>query len=190
MYLIVNEIELTVNNAYTDRDTDSNTLSAVIEVPYKAMDFANLKALFMERSGVITKVLDDGSTESWDGFKYDKPPVDDGTQYRIVLIGNEESYQIERLRHMEAVLAEKERMISNQNTEISNLNNTIYEKDKAITARDNTISEKETVITEQTATIAELEQTIAELGQGSVSGENSVSLDDITAAIEEGVNEV
>lgn len=138
MHLIVNGTELVVNNAYTERDTNTDTLSAVIEAPYEVMDFASLKALFMEHSGIITKVLDDGSTESWDGFKYDKPPIDDGEQYRIVLVGNEESYQIERLRHMETVLAEKE-------TEISNLSGIVFQKDK---------------------TIAELEQTIAGLGQG------------------------
>jgi len=138
MHLIVSETKLVVNNAYTERDTNTGKLSAVIEVPYETMDFANLKALFMEHSGIITKVLDDGSTEPWDGFKYDKPPVDDGEQYRIVLVGNEESYQIERLRHMETVLAEKE-------TEISNLSGIVSQKDK---------------------TIAELEQTIAGLGKG------------------------
>jgi len=138
MHLIVGETKLVVNNAYTERDTNTGKLSAVIEVPYETMDFANLKAIFMEHSGIITKVLDDGSTESWDGFKYDKPPVDDGEQYRIVLAGNEESYQIERLRHMETVLAEKE-------TEISNLSGIVSQKDK---------------------TIAELEQTIAGLGKG------------------------
>lgn len=167
MYLIVNEIELTVNNAYTERDADTNTLSAIIEVPYEAMDFTALKVLFMEHSGIITKVLDDGSTESWDGFKYDKPPVDDGEQYKIVLIGNEESYQIERLRHMEVVLAEKETTINSKDMVISNLNGTISEKDKTIAereeiiiAKDTVIGEKEVVITEQKETITTLEATI------------------------------
>lgn len=171
MYLIVNEIELKVKNAYTERNTDTNILSAIIEVSYEAMDFTALKTLFMEHTGIITKVLDDGSTESWDGFKYDKPPVDDGEKYRIVLIGNEEPYQIERLRHMEVVLIEKETTINSKNMEISTLNGTISEKDKTIaekeeviTAKDTVIGEKKVVITEQRETITALEATITEKG--------------------------
>lgn len=128
MKLIVNGTELTVSNAYTERDTDSGVLSAVIEVPYESMDFTALKTLFMENTGIITKVLDDGTTESWDGFTYSKPPVDDGEQYRIVLTGEEETYQIERTRHLEKTLAEKEssieqmkQQLSDKDTEIANL---------------------------------------------------------------------
>ena len=130
------------------------------------MDFTALKTLFMEHSGIITKVLDDGSTESWDGFKYNKPPVDDGEQYRIVLAGNEESYQIERLRHMEVVLAEKE---------------------EVIVAKEVVISEKETTITEQKETITSLEAEIVEL-KNSV-GTGDVDLSEFASALEEGVND-
>ena len=170
MYLIVNEIELAVNNAYTERDANTNTLSAIIEVPYESMDFTSLKTLFMEHSGIITKVLDDGSTESWDGFKYDKPPVDDGEKYRIVLVGNEESYQIERLRYMEVVLAEKE---------------------DVILAKEVVISEKETTITEQKETITVLENTVAELEKALGEGETGgISEEEIMNAVMEGVEEV
>ena len=212
MYLIVNEIELAVNNAYTERDVNTNTLSAIVEVPYESMDFTALKALFMEHSGIITKVLDDGSMESWDGFKYNKPPVDDGEQYKIVLIGNEESYQIERLRHMEVVLAEKETTISSKNMEISNLNSTISEKYKTIAEREEVIAAKDaviaeiaTTITEQKDTITVLEATITEkdieiadkdakiselekaLGEGGTGG---ISVEEIETAVMKGVDEV
>ena len=112
MKLIVNETELTVSNAYTERDTTSGVLSAVIEVSHDSMDFTALKTLFMENTGIITKVHDDETEEPWDGFMYSTPPVDTGEQYRIVLIGEEETYQIERTRHLEKTLAEKEASIS------------------------------------------------------------------------------
>lgn len=128
MKIIVNETELTVSNAYTERDTSAGTLSAVIEASYDSIDFTALKTLFMESTGVITKINDDGTAESWDGFTYSKPPVDDGEQYRIILTGEEETYQIERTRHLEKTLAEKENSIeqmkqqlSEKDTEIANL---------------------------------------------------------------------
>lgn len=125
MYLIVNEIELTVSNAYTERDADTGVLSAVIEVPYTSMEFAELKTLFAANTGIITKVLDNGMTESWDGFTYSKPPVDDGTQYRIILIGEESVYQLERTRHLEKTVAQKE-------ASILDLKSQIEQKDKEI----------------------------------------------------------
>ncbi len=125
MKLIVNGTELTVSNAYTERDTTSGVLSAVIEVPYDSMDFTALKALFMENTDVITKVLDDESTESWDGFRYSTPPVDTGELYRIILIGEEETYQIERTRHLEKTLAEKEASIAQMEQEIAEKDNEI-----------------------------------------------------------------
>lgn len=124
MKLIVNETELTVSNAYTERNKNGS-LTAVIEVPYDSMDFTNLKLLFMSNEGIITKELDDGSTESWDGFKYLNPPVDTGEYYRIVLIGEESTYQIERTRNLEKILAEKE-------TVISTMESTIASKDAEI----------------------------------------------------------
>lgn len=111
MKLIINEIELIVNNAYTERDTTSGTLSAVIEVAYDTIGFMDLKTLFMNNSGTITKINDDESEESWDGFVYSTPPVDTGEQYKIVLIGEETTYQIERTRHLEKTLIQKEASI-------------------------------------------------------------------------------
>lgn len=118
MRLIVAETEVKVNNAYTKRDERGN-LSAVIEVPYESMDFTALKQLFMSNDGVITKELDDGSTESWDGFRYVNPPVDTGKLYRIVLSGEEETYQIERTRHLEKTLADRENKVQNLETALS-----------------------------------------------------------------------
>lgn len=125
MKLIVNGTELTVSNAYTERDKASGVLSAVIEVPYASMDFTALKALFMENEDIITKVLDDESTESWDGFKYSTPPVDTGEQYRIVLTGEEATYQIERTRHLEKTLAEKEASIAQMKQALAEKENEI-----------------------------------------------------------------
>lgn len=135
MYLIVNNTELVVNNAYAERDVNTNTLTAVIEVPY-SVDFVTLKTLFMEHTGIITKVNDDGSTESWDGFAYNKPPVDDGEQYRIVLVGNENTYQIERLRHLEQILAEKESKISEQEEEITQLRQSLEVKTAELVSKE------------------------------------------------------
>lgn len=190
MYLIVNETQLTVNNAYTERDTISNVLMAVIEVPYDSMDFVSLKNLFMNNTDVITKVLDDESTESWDGFSYKTPPVDDGTQYRLVLIGTEEAYQIERLRHMETTLALKEQLITSiqvtladkENAIIENLatiakhektiaqhlalidslNGSITEKVSLLAEKDTLLAEKEATITQQLEALASKESIIAE----------------------------
>lgn len=124
MKLTVNKTTLEVSNAYTERD-ENGSLTAVIEVPYDSMDFTNLKLLFMSNEGIITKELDDGSTESWDGFKYLTPPVDTGELYRITLSGEEEAYQIERTRHLEKQLSEKE-------ASISQMENTLAEKEKEI----------------------------------------------------------
>ena len=156
MYLIVNEIELAVNNAYTERDETTNVLTAVILVPYDAIDFVSLKSLFMNNTSVITKVLDDESTESWDGFSYKTPPVDDGEQYKIILIGNEENYQIERLRHMEIVLAQKEQLIASIRT-------TLVEKEATITEHLATIAKKNETIAAHLATITSKETAITEL---------------------------
>ena len=153
MYLIVNEVELSVNNAYVERNVITNTLSAIIKIPYDSMSFDELKALFMDNTGIITKTNDDGTTESWDGFKYDKPPVDDGVQYRIVLIGEEKIYQIERLRHMEKVLIERDNTIYSKDMEISELNGTISERDKVIAEQEETIVAKDAVISQKDETI-------------------------------------
>lgn len=164
MYLIVNNQELTVNNAYTERDINTNTLTAVIEVPY-SVDFVALKTLFMDNTGIITKVNDDGSTESWDGFVYNKPPVDDGTEYRIVLVGNENTYQIERLRYLEQVLAEKENKLSSMEYTIVEKDNVIAEKESKIVEQEEMIVAKDATISEQSTMIATQEETIAELQQ-------------------------
>lgn len=164
MYLIVNNQELTVNNAYTERDINTNVLSAVIEVPY-SVDFVMFKTLFMENTGIITKVNDDGSTESWDGFTYERPPVDDGEQYRIVLAGNENTYQIERLRHLEQVLIENKSKLSSMEYTLTEKDNIISEKESKIVEQKEMIVAKDTLIAEQSITIAEKETTIAELQQ-------------------------
>lgn len=161
MYLIVNEVELSVNNAYVERNVITNTLSAIIKIPYDSMGFDELKTLFMNNTGTITKTNDDGTTESWDSFKYDKPPVDDGTQYGIILVGEEAAYQIERLRHMEKVIAENATTIEQKNVVISEKETTITEQAETITALETAIAEKDTEITEKDVEIAEL-LTIAE----------------------------
>lgn len=126
MKLIVNKTELEVSNAYTERD-EKGTLSAVIEVPYDSMDFADLKLLFMSNDGIITKETDDGEAESWDGFKYVNPPVDTGELYKIVLSGEEETYQIERTRQLEKKLAEKETSLESVKHELSEKENEMAE---------------------------------------------------------------
>lgn len=161
MYLIVNNQELTVNNAYTERDINTNTLTAVIEVPY-SVDFVALKTLFMENTGIITKVSDDGSTESWDGFAYNKPPIDDGEQYRIVLLGNENTYQIERLRYLEQVLAEKENKLSSMEYTLTEKDSVIAEKESKIAEQEEMIVAKDVMISEQSAKISEKDTTIME----------------------------
>ena len=162
MYLIVNNQELTVSNAYTERDTNTNILTAVIEVPYYVMDFVALKTLFMESTYIITKVNDDGSTESWDGFSYERPPVDDGGQYRIVLVGNENTYQMERLRHLEQVLAEKENRLSSMEYSLTEKDSVIAEKESKILEQEEMIVAKDFMISEQNSRISEKDSAIME----------------------------
>lgn len=176
MYLIVNNQELTVNNAYTDRNTETNILTAVIEVPYYAMDFVALKTLFMDNTGIITKVSDDGSTESWDGFAYNKPPVDDGEQYRIVLLGNENTYQIERLRHLEQVLVKKESKLSSMEYALTEKDSVIAEKESKIVEQEEMIVAKDVLISEQSARISEKDTTISE--QSSIIEEQKTTIAD------------
>lgn len=196
MYLIVNETQLTVNNAYTERDTISNVLMAVIEVPYDSMDFVSLKNLFMNNTGVITKVLDDESAESWDGFSYKTPPIDDGTQYRLVLVGTEEAYQIERLRHMETVLAVKEQLITSIQATLADKENAIIENlatiakhektiaqhlasidslNNFITEKDSLLADKDALLIEKDALLAEKEATITQQLESLASKESIIA---------------
>lgn len=191
MKVLVNGTTLNVTNAYAERNTVSGIITCTVIVPQSEMDYSDLKALFKGNTEDIISTKDDGSTELFSGFTFASILDDDANAQCIVnLTSDEYSFQLGRNRQLEADKASLEGTVAYKDSEITALNGVISEKDKTITARDNTISEKETVITEQAATIAELKQTIEELGQGSAGGENNVSLDDIAAAIEEGVNEV
>lgn len=195
MNVLVNGTTLK-GKAYAERDTVTGIITCTVIVPKSEMDYAELKALFKGNTEDIIYTKEDESTELFSGFSYKNILDDDeSNQYIVKLTSDEHSFQLGRNRQLEADKASLQNTVASKEMEISNLNVTISEKDKLIaerekiiTARDNVIKEKEASILEKKAAITELEQTIEELKQGST-GESGMTLEDIVAAIEEGVNE-
>ena len=196
MNVLVNGTTLNVSNAYSERDVSTGIITYYIILPQSEMDYTDLKALFKSNTGEIVKTDDEGNVELFANAEYEHTIDDDiNGLYTVILKTNENAHQLARNRQLEADKASLQNTVASKEMEISNLNVTISEKDKLIaerekiiTARDNVIKEKEASILEKKAAITELEQTIEELKQGST-GESGMTLEDIVAAIEEGVNE-
>ena len=195
MNVLVNGTTLN-GKAYAERDTVTGIITCTVIVPQTEMDYADVKALFKGNTEDIIYTKEDGSTELFSGFSYKNILDDDeSNQYIVKLTSDEHSFQLGRNRQLEADKTSLQNTVASKEMEISNLNVTLSEKDKliaerekVITARDIVIKEKEASILEKKAAITELEQTIEELKQGSAV-ESGMTLEDIVAAIEEGVNE-
>lgn len=156
MVLLINGNELNVKNAYPERDTATNTLYLIVDVPYGEAEYGALKAIFKTNTEDIVKVDDLGETNVFEGFVYaSTTDMEDDEVYRVKLIGNENTYQTTRNRELEAKVKDKD-------NQISNLNNSIAEKDGTIEVQATTIEEQKAVIAEKEAQIAEKDTVISE----------------------------
>lgn len=178
MVLLINGNELNVKNAYTERDTATNTLYFIVDVPYGEVEYGALKAIFKTNTEDIVKVDDLGETNVFEGFVYnpDYPPkdIENSGIYRFTLIGDENTYQTTRNRELEAKVKDKDNQISNLNNSIAEKNNEISTMSTAITEKDGTIEVQATTIEEQKTVIAEKEAEIAE--KDTVISEQAVDL--------------
>lgn len=177
MVLLVNGNELNVNNAYTERDTVTNKLYLIVDVPYGEVEYGALKAIFKTNTEIV-KIDDYGNTNLFEGFIYspDYPPqdIENSGIYRFKLIGNENTYQATRNRELEAKVKDKDNQISSLNDAIAERNNEITNMTASITEKDGTIEVQATTIEEQKAVIAEKEAQIVE--KDTVISEQAVDL--------------
>lgn len=178
MVLLINGTELNVSNAYEERDTITNILSLVVDVPYGEAEYGALKAIFKTNTEDIVKVDDSGETRTYEGFVYnpDYPPkdIENSGIYRFTLIGDENTYQTTRNRELEQKVKDKDSKISNLNNSIAEKDNEINIMATAITEKDGTIETQAVTIEEQKAVIAEKEAEIAE--KDTVISEQAVDL--------------
>ena len=152
MKLVIDNHEIVINNAYANRDTVTNLLSMIIEIPYDSMDYIELKLLFKNNVNDLTKVLDDGSSELYSGFTYYKINDDEeNDQYQIILHGDESQFQDGRAKHLEKLLAKAE-------SKLLDSLNTINEKNITIAEYESTISDKDKMIEQLNAELADIQQ--------------------------------
>lgn len=175
MVLLISGNELNVKNAYTERDTATNTLYLIVDVPYGETEYGALKAIFKTNTEDIVKVDDLGETNVFEGFVYTSTTdMEESEVYRVKLIGNENTYQTTRNRELEAKVKDKDNQISNLNNSIAEKNSEISNMSTAITEKDGTIEVQATTIEEQKAVIAKKEAQIAE--KDTVISEQAVDL--------------